>query len=141
MMNFKKQHNQDGMSFIEVVLAVFIIGTSVTALLLLQGTSFSGLTTMGARLERIFLMKEYLSTKAFDRAKKEKGTNQSPQKKTINEPKTTITYELKKPSRESSLKEQEHIKIEQCTAEWDEFATKMQETMITFLFKPEPKKS
>ena len=137
MKNFKSQLNQPGISFIEVILAVFIVGTVLTSLLLLQGTAFSGLATISARLDRVFIIKEYLAQKVIARTKKEKGAEKSPQTKKIDDPKTTITYELKKPPRESSLKLQEHIKIEKCTAEWDEFALKLRETMITFLFKPD----
>ena len=140
MKNFKSQLNQPGISFIEVILAVFIIATVITSLLLLQGTAFSGLATISARLDRVFLINEYFAQSRFARAKKEAAAEKSPQTKKIDDPKTIITCELKNPARESSLKLQEHIKIEKCTAEWDEFALKLRETMITFLFKPEKEK-
>lgn len=132
-----KNHNQAGFSFIEVVLAVFISGAMLSSLLLLQGTIFSGLVTVSSRLGRTLLLKDYLSQVAFAREKREKGASKSPQTKKINKPETTMRYELKKPSGESSLKSLEHIMIERCTGQWTEFAQKQEEAVITFLFKPE----
>ena len=132
-----KSHRQAGFSFIEVVLAVFISGAMLSSLLLLQGTIFSGLVTVSSRLGRTLLLKDYLSQVAFAREKKEKEALKSPQTKKIDVPETTMRYELKKPSKDSSLKFFEHVMIERCTAEWTEFAQKRDESVITFLFKPE----
>jgi Tfp pilus assembly protein PilV len=132
-----KNHEQIGMSFIEVIVALFVMGTMLSSLLLMQGTIFSGLVTESSLLGRVFLLEDYLSRRAFAREKNEKEAFKSPKMEKINQPETTIAYTLKKPSKESSLKGLEQLMIEHCSAAWNELAQKQKESMITFLFKPE----
>lgn len=135
MKNFKSR-NRGGFSFIEVVATVFIVGTMLSSLLLLQGTIVDHLATASARLGHVLLLKNYLAQAAISREKKEPFKDG--QTKKIDEPlPTVLRYVLKKPSRESSLNSFESIMIEHGIAEWTEIGQKRDETMITFLFKPE----
>lgn len=132
-----QNHNTPGFTLMEVMLAIFMVGVLLSALLALQGKIFDGIATYSSRMNRVFLLKNRLFEVALDRAKGE--TKVAPEKK-IDEPATVIRYESKKPSQESSLKKFNDIMIERVTAEWDEWKTKRQEVMITFLYKPEKKK-
>lgn len=133
MMNFKNL-NEDGMTFIEVVLAVFILGSLLSSMLLLQSNVLKNVFEFSSRSERMLFMKDRFVKAALAREKKEKE-DIKPQE--IEEPKTTIRYEQKKPSKDSSLKNLNDIIIEKVTAEWDRWGTKEKETMINFLYKPE----
>ena len=132
-----KNHKQVGMTFIEVVLAVFIIGSLLSSLLLLQSNVVKNVSLFTARSNRTFMIKDTLVQAEIDREmQKEPAKEQK-----IDDPKTTITYEQKKISKDSSLKKFEDIVIETVSAEWDEWGSKRKETMIKFLYKPEKKKA
>lgn len=121
----------------EIMLAVFMLGSLLTANILLQTTAFSGIVQFSARMERIILLKNKIQQVFFERAQKKE-----PSKETIiKEPETTIRYSTKRPPKESSLKEFKNIMIENITAQWDSRSAKEEETLISFLFKPEKQKS
>jgi Tfp pilus assembly protein PilV len=139
MKNFKNHnHTFSGMTFIEVVLAVFMLGSLLSSLLLLQSNVLKNVFQFSSRAERVLLMKDRLIKAALSREKKEKEEKKIEE---IKEPLTTINYELKKLSEDSSLKIFKNIVIEKVTAEWDYWGTKEKESMITFLYKPEKKKA
>ncbi len=137
-MNFKSRSAHTGMTFIEVVLAIFIIGSLLSSLLLLQSNIVRAVWQFSSRANRILLLKNRLMQALLEQEKKEK---ESPKEKKVEEPKTTITYEQKKISKDSALKKFENIVIEKVSAQWQEWDTKQKETMITFLYKPEKKEA
>ena len=136
-MNFKNHnHALPGMTFIEIVFAVFILGSLLSSLLLLQSNVLKNIFNFSSRAERFLLLKDRLGKAAMEREKKTKSENKP---ETIKEPKTVIKYAVKKPSGESSLKKFESVAIEKVTAEWEHWGAKEEETMITFMYKPEKK--
>ena len=136
MMNFKNRNINPGMTFIEVTLAVFIIGSLLSSLLLLQSNVVRNVFQFSSRSDRLFLMKDRLAQTVLEREQKKEGKKETK----IENPQTTIIYEQKKVAKGSTLKNFEDIVIEQVTAKWDEWGSTQKETMITFLYKPESKK-
>ncbi|MGE0206656.1 MAG: hypothetical protein AB7R69_02290 [Candidatus Babeliales bacterium] len=138
MKNFKN-HNKSGMTFIEVVIATFIVGSLLSSLLLLQNTTLFSVGRFIGQSERIFLLLNRLDQAAFERARHEKEPKKEPKKKEPSE--TKIMYEQKKIAKESSLKNIKNLVIEKVTAEWEYGNRSFKESMITFLYKPEKKVS
>jgi hypothetical protein len=133
-------HTKPGFTFIEVVLALFMVSGLLTAIMLLQGTIFRNLVGFSNSLQRIFYLKNKFAQVEHARAQ---GTDlpklgkEDVQK--IENPPTTITYVLKKPSSKSALKEFSSAAIEQATAQWQEFGREQKEVLVSFLYYP-PKK-
>lgn len=126
------------MTFIEVVLAIFIVGSVVSAVLLLQSNVLKNTFSFSSRAQRIVLLRDCFMQAALHRAKKEPGEFK-PQD--IPEPKTKFIYQLKKPSQDSSLKKFKNIMIERISAQWDYWGSSQQEDMISFIYKPEKKEA
>lgn len=133
-----ENHKQTGFTFIEVVLSIFIIGTLLSSVLLLQSTVVNGLQSASGRAQRIFLLTEELFNASFSRLKKEKKTDKRTIK--INDPETAITINTFRPKKSSSLSDIENIMIENITAEWQEWTGKRMEQLVTIVFAPKEKK-
>ncbi len=124
------------MTLVEVMLALFMIGTVLTTLFVLESTIFNKVADYSTKIGRIFLLKERLFKAHFERAQRIKAQDKKQEETTNN---VTISYELKKPSKDSVLKKFDGIMIEQVTASWDEFGVQQKETMINLVYKPEKK--
>lgn len=129
-----------GFTFIEIMLTIFMVGFLLTAVLGLQETVFSGVITYASSFERIFLLKDQLFKAAFARAKDRTLEEQKKETTKIENPITTITYEQKKPQKESALQKFDNMMIEQVNASWQTFRGEQQETMISYVFMPPRKK-
>ncbi|OQA36458.1 MAG: hypothetical protein BWY54_00020 [Candidatus Dependentiae bacterium ADurb.Bin331] len=140
-MNRSAKYNVTGFTLIEVALALMIVGMLLTSLFALQNNITQGVTGYSQRLDRIFLMKRRLMQAVFDRA--ESGAPKPNEKKQqeIKDPETSLTSEIKSPSKGSSLTLFPSVVIEKVTARWKEWFGNRSETMITFLYLPEKKKS
>jgi prepilin-type N-terminal cleavage/methylation domain-containing protein len=138
----KRSEGLDGFSFIEVMLALLIVGSVLSSIFLLQQTVLDSVTNYAARWERIILLKKRLMQATIDRAKEGLyGASTKKTKEEIQKLQTTISYDLKKAPKDSALEKFPSIMIETASAQWQEWYGKRKETMISFLYKPEQKKS
>lgn len=102
-----------GLSLLEALLAVLIVGVSVTTLLSLQGVLSRGVFTAHAFIERIPYIRSL-----FVQADKEKYyEGEKGHKKTIEIPALTMNYSVSKPTGKK-LKGFDNLLIEKVTAEW-----------------------
>lgn len=123
---------KSGLTLIEVVLTILIVGISVTSILSLQGTLSRGVFSAHNMLERISYIKNMFVTADKDKL----YTKDAPVEKKIEDPSLQISYSRKK----SPLKNFEHIIIEQVDAQWPSVLGTRKESFITFRFEPKVEK-
>src|SRR5688500_6427581 len=98
MIHFKNQNN--GFTFIEVVIAIAITALILTSLYTLQTTMFNNIIKTHFKTARIFWMKNFLLDEDnLKKVQKEK----KPLEKNLEDPKMKMKYELKKLDDKSNL--------------------------------------
>jgi len=137
MIHFKDHNNADGFTFIEVVLAVLMMGIMLTAALGLQNSSFTSIVKYSERLRSILLLKNVLFDAAYARAQN-KGYAQD-EKKITDTIETTLRYSTQKVPQNSALHTFDNIVIEKAEATWSGVVRNNKETLITFLYQPPTK--
>jgi len=140
MILFKNHKSSDGFSLIEVALSLVMLGMVLSALLMLQHTVVEGVYGFSNRLQAVLVVKKRLAEAAFNRMYKGLYTDIKEKKQQTVE-KLTVTYEQKKPAKGSALEKINALKIEKVTADWKEWDGPYFESLITFLYMPEQKKS
>lgn len=126
---------KQGLSLIEVMLAVLIVGISVTTLLALQGKLSRGVFLAHGIVERIpFIMSYFVS------AEKERlFEDQKAHKKDIQDPELAMTYSASKAT-SRSLASFQHLVIEKIDASWPTVLGPRNETFAVLRFAPRPAK-
>lgn len=128
MKHFKNHNLQSGLSFIEVILAVFMVGSMLSAALLLQSNSFFHIAESSTRFARIIMLDNKLMELARSKEAKKKPT--LPAQEKITDPATTINFKSKQPSEKSSLKNCKGIAVDQIKAEWSLQGKQLEETLV-----------
>lgn len=126
---------QSGLSLLEVMLALLIIGISVTSILRLQAVLSRGVYASHAVIDRIPFIKSFFaeaSREGFYKREKE-------EKRTIENPPLVLDYSVIKPS-SKTLKQFKNISIERIDAQWPLFLGKTSETYGLIRFIPKPAK-
>lgn len=129
--------NNNGFTLTEVLLAVAIIGLTLTPIYLSQSTAMRQSALYSRLLARVFAAKKILLESEFSLPEPLQPTRIS---KKIDDPPTTFAYELKKIPEQSSLKKFKNVWVE--SVSWpDERNPKRQQRIVTFIYKPEQKKN
>lgn len=134
MIHFKNLNHSQGFTFIEVALAVLMLGIMLTAALGLQQSSFTSILKYSERLQHILLLKNVLFDAAFARAQ-----NQGYDHLEKKEDETSLHYATKKISENSSLRTFENVFIETAQTTWAGVLRTTTESLIHFVFKPAKK--
>lgn len=137
MTHFKSHNHCQGFTFIEIALAVLILGIMLTAALGLQHSSFASIIRYSERLQHILLLKNVLFDAAFARAQQQ-GYERL-EKKASGEDTTSLKYSAKKVAQNSSVHSFENILAETAQAAWAGPLRTNKETLISFVYKPEKK--
>lgn len=126
-----------GLSIIEVMLAILIVGVTVTTLLGLQAILQRGIFTSHALVDRIGYIKTFFVEADRDKLYEQEKS----QKKTIETPALSMTYTVAKPVG-IGLKSYQQIEIERVVAEYPTVFGTRTETFarLRFLLRPEKKK-
>ena len=124
-----------GLSLIEVMLAVLILGISVTTLLSLQGILSRGVYTGHAFIIRIAHIRNYFVQADLDKLYEA----EPPPKKVLIDPELTLTYRAEKPA-SKGLKSYQNILIERVEASWPTVFGQRNETFGMLRFAPKPPK-
>lgn len=119
-----------GVTFIEIMLTVFMMGVILSSAFVAQSTVLEQLGRWSRSLRATLALRELFIHTAQDRLQ---GKSHPAQQKKQN---LQITYDLTRPKKESSLAPLEDLHIEKATATW----AQDQETIIGLLYKPEEKK-
>lgn len=127
-MRTKAVMNKPGLSIIEVLLAVLMVGVSVTTLLSLQGVLSRGVYSAHAFIIRLPFIRSYFVE--ADRDGLYERTE--PQKKTIEDPEMELTYTVSR----KPLKQFEHTVVEQVAAQWSMAFGARKETVTRIKFVP-----
>jgi prepilin-type N-terminal cleavage/methylation domain-containing protein len=136
MIHIKNHNKSFGFSFIEIVIAIAIIGILLTALFNLQNTVFNSASREHSRMMRIFNIKNlFFNNEINQKIVKEKQIKQN-----IEDPQTLLTYQALKPSDKSALKRFNGISILKATGTWQLFNNDFDEIMVSLLFTPDKKK-
>lgn len=123
----------DGFSFMEIILAMAILGIVLTGLFSLQSGVFTAATREHSIISRIFFIKNmFFDTELNKKLVKEKNVT-----KNLADPVTKLTYQASKPNDKSSLKRFENINLLKAKGSWTLFRD-YDETLVTVVFrKPE----
>lgn len=132
---FKRSANQKGLSIVEVMLAILVIGITVTSLLSLQGVLSRGIFSAHAFVDRIGYIKGFFVEVDRDKAYEE----EKPQKKNIDTPKLTMTYTIGKPTGKA-LASYQMLEIEKIEAQYPTVFGNRTETFARFRFVVRPEK-
>jgi prepilin-type N-terminal cleavage/methylation domain-containing protein len=129
--------NKDGFTLTEVLLAVAIIGLTLTPIYLSQSTAMRQSALYSRLLGRVFAAKKVLLESELSLPEPLQPIKVT---KKIDDPSTTFAYELRKMPEQSSLKKFKNIWVE--SVSWpDERNPKRQQRLVTFIYKPEQKKN
>ena len=134
MINFPDQNKKNGFTFIELVLAVTIIGIAMISLFNLQSSLFNSAIKQHSRIIRIFNIKNLF----FDYEVNEKIIKDKSLKKDIQDPATKISYEMIKPKDKSTLKKFEDIYLLKAIGSWERMKKEQEEIIVSLLFNPKP---
>ena len=137
-MILSKNLNKNGFTFIEVALAITIIGFGLTNLLSLQGTIIKRSSSYFQKINNILVSSSLLVENNFKKTIKEKITTE----KFIKDPQITLKQYEKEINEKSDLKNfQKDINIVEVEAEWKDNFTIKKEKIITFAYKNKEEKS
>ncbi len=127
---------QPGLSLIEVVLAVLMLGIATTSLLGLQGTLLRGVFSAHSILDRLGFIRSFFVTADKDRLFK-KGAVQT---KVLEDPTLTLKYVQKRPA-SKALSAHKHLVVEQVEAEWPTPFGTRKDFFARLAFKPQKGKA
>lgn len=125
-----------GLSLLEVMLAVLIIGVSVTTLLALQGKLSRGVFMAHALIDRLPFIAGFFASAEKDKLYLEQKSH----KKTIEEPELTMTYSVSKPV-SKSLANYKHLVVEKIDSQWPTVMGIRTETLAQLKCVPRHEKS
>lgn len=121
-------NNKSGFSLLETIVAMGIIATMAVPLVIMQGTTLRRVIRDGQHMERIFLMRTFLS----EAQQAAPGTTTS--EKTVPTPNTQLRYQLMPPQANSSFHALKGIQIERVTATWREAGKETQDIMVSMKY-------
>ncbi len=122
---------RSGLSLVEVMLALLIVGVSVTTLLTLQGKLSRGVFFAHALIDRIPYIAGFFVTAERDKF----YLDQKSQKKTIDDPELVMTYTVSK-SKNKSIAQFQQVIIEKVEAQWPTIMGTRKETFTQLRFVP-----
>lgn len=131
-----KNHNHSGFTLAEIMLALFIMATLLSSIIVLLQNSVQVIGFFSHKLEYVLQLRSLFVEKAMERA--QAIDKEQTEKKTDT---NSITVVVKKPEKNSSLSSLKNIAIETARARWKEGVYNRSAALITFLYKPEKKKS
>ncbi len=133
MNRFKHRNARPGLSLVESIIALGMLGVLISSVMVVQQSSFTKINTSSAKLRRIFLMNNML----LEATRNRKEGTQFPEKIAVSDPETTIFYTRKEAEKNSSLKDFNNITIENIEASWQDGSVKYREKIIHVVYEPE----
>lgn len=132
-------NNKSGFTLIEVLLATALVGIALGPIYFLQNTMFNRVMRKAEEIERMFIAYDFF----LSQPKKEPSAKIEPKKvsKTVDHPKTQLTYEIKDVPKDSVLyKDFEHLYIEKVSWTWSVLGTSYNDVFVHIVFEPPSKK-
>src|SRR3989304_7477473 len=128
----KSLNQKSGFTFVELMIALFIISTTLSALFSLQNIVFSRLMQSYHRATRIFLSKKISIEKMYDLDQKEEETG----KESIDDPKTTITWKDSKISPQGMYENMANLYKIHVQGKWTTFSKDQTEDLLSIKYVP-----
>lgn len=125
---------RSGLTFIEVMAAVLILGVAVTTILGLQSVLVRGIFSAHSIIERIGFIQSYLVIAERDRLFEKAG----PHKVVKDYPPLTMIYD-QKPLSVKSLAKHVHLVVDQIQAQWPTPYGERRDTFALIKFRPRKK--
>ena len=127
------KNDANGFTLIEVLLALSILGMILTPLVLNQGRFLGRIALQSTLLYRTYLGEKFMLDSYV---KFEQDNSQRKATKSVDDPKTTLSFKITEPS--STIKKLfRDLYKQEVTIEWEEMGTKYKDNLVTFLFAPE----
>lgn len=130
MMNFKVQHK--GFAFLEVVMALVVIGFMLTGLLALQGNAFRRVVLTTLRIDHFYPVKALMVSTLKQPLKK----GQTKVESRNEELDLTLVYEQKEPSSASSLARFKGVYQRRSQGSWVIQGRERAQEIISYGFTP-----
>lgn len=124
--------NHKGFTLIEVMFAVAIVGIILIPLMANQSALFYRLLNLSRKSTRIFFMDFFLQ-ESLQKNNDEKASKE----KKFDDPAVTLAITTKKIEKEKAFKRFNNIERVQVTGKWEDNNRKIQDSIVTFLYKPE----
>jgi prepilin-type N-terminal cleavage/methylation domain-containing protein len=128
-MNFKSR--KEGFSFVEVVIALTVMGLVITALLGLQANLLKGLVASTGRIQRGIAIKNFW----FSRLRSGEPTGEQ----TLQDPPIKLRFEMRPTTENSSLHKIPDIVLQRIEAQWQQQSNTKTELAMSMVYKPEEK--
>ena len=129
-------YSQNGFTFIELMLALFIMATSLSALFGLQNTIFTYLVRAYNRTSRMIIIKKNLMDRMLEI--EEEGTRGT---EYVEHPETKIDWSEKKIRPEGPYEGMQYLYLTQVKGSWKILGKEYKDTMIGISFRPPEEKS
>jgi len=132
-------NNKSGFTLIEVLLATALVGIALGPIYFLQNTMFNRVMRKAEEIERMFIAYDFF----LGQPKKDPSAKIEPKKvsKTVDHPKTQLTYEIKDVPKDSALyKDFEHLYIEKVSWAWSVLGTSYNDVFVRIIFDQPSKK-
>ena len=124
-------YSQNGFTFIELMLALFIMATSLSALFGLQNTIFTYLVRAYNRTSRMIIIKKNLMDRMLEI--EEEGTRGT---EYVEHPETKIDWSEKKIRPEGPYEGMQYLYLTQVKGSWKILGKEYKDTMIGISFRP-----
>lgn len=126
-----------GFTLIEVLLALALATLVLTPILILLGTNVPGVARSSRKIGRFLAAKTILESSIFKSAHDPKYNLK---KISIPEQEVTVSYTQTSLEKDEKLKSFAGVVKAQVTMEWTERGKKMNDNLVTFIYRPEIKK-
>jgi prepilin-type N-terminal cleavage/methylation domain-containing protein len=133
MMRFR---NSRGFTLVEVLVTLAIVSGAVVPIVIMQSQLLSGVSKWSRELDRFFYARHY--QQEIDRSL-EDAQERTVEKK-IGYPPTMLKFAIKKVSENSALKSFKDLCVQTVSARWRDGKKEREDDIVTFLYKPQPKK-
>ncbi len=135
MIPFKNHNSSLGMTIIEVLFSIMIIGMVLSAALNLQNTSLRSVVRLSGRLMRLFAAENRLVEIHQDQMQKKEVAVST----VLETPPTTLEYTQKKLPKKSALSSLKNLKSEIVTLRFATQRGEETDSFVALIYKPEEK--
>jgi hypothetical protein len=141
MIRFKNRHNE-GFTFVEIILSLFIISLLMGSLMQLSHQTLVSVNEYSGRLQRVYMLKNTLFDITFSLLKEEKfSVDRNATAKSEQLMPTKISYREEEIHEKSALKDfKEGLSRYQIKGEWNSLTGTLKETLTVFIIPPKKDK-
>lgn len=133
-----RSNNSLGFTLIETLLALAIMAMVLAPIFITQGSMLYHVSRLVRNVQRMEFADLFLQESVIASLKESKDTRVEKQ---IPSPATQMVFAAKKPADDSPFKKYNDLYVQRVTLTWQEDKVKRADSLVTFLYKPEPPKT